>query len=200
MSGIATHRRGRRAPLLPLVLGGVSGLLGLGGVAACREPTVGVALRFPSEATFLLTNTITVDVYDGSGTGDEGPDAICRSLSVQTSVTPPGAEILESSGNRNACEALDGAIAFEHIAVGRRVFFAEAVDFTSTAILRGCTVADVFGDEQSLEGARAETAKALGANGLVEVQLATLPTYPDGVTPACENVAAKCEENKPCVE
>lgn len=168
-------------------------------LAGCREPTVGVRLRFPSEATFLLTNTITVDVYDGEGTGEQSPDAICRALSVQTSVAPAGVQALESSGNTSACQVLDGGVTFEHVPVGRRVFFAEAVDFDGAAILRGCSVADVFGDEQALVDEEAAAADKLDATALVDVQLATLPTYPDGVTPQCADVVAKCEENQPCV-
>lgn len=174
--------------------------LALALAGACREPTVGVRLRFPSEETFLVTNTVTVDVYDGEGAGEQSPDAICRALSVQTSVAPAGVQTLESSGNTSACQVLGGGVTFEHVSVGRRVFFAEAVDFDGAAILRGCAVADVFGDDEELAGDEADAAKKLGANALVEVQLATLPTYPDGIAPACENVTAKCEENKPCVD
>ena len=167
----------------------------------CSEPVVGVRLRFPSERTFLITNTITVDVYDGEGTGAQSPDAICRALSVTTSVAPAGVQALQSSGNTSACQLLDGGVSFEGVDVGRRVFFAEAVDAAGAAILRGCTVADVFGDPQELAGEDDEIATALGANALVDVQLATLPTYPEDQIPSCADVAAKCgEENQPCFE
>ena len=167
---------------------------------ACSEPVVGVRLRFPSVQTFLVTNTITVDVYDGEGSAEKSPDAICRALSVSTSVAPKGVQALKSSGNTNACDLLAGGIGFSGVDVGRRVFFAEAVDFQDTAILRGCTVADVFGDPQKLsDNDKAEADKVGGANAFVDVQLATLPTYPDALTPTCADVAAKCEENKPCV-
>ena len=54
-------------------------------LAACAEPSVGVRVVFPSEETFLLSSVATIDVYDGEGTGDKSPDAICRALSVESS-------------------------------------------------------------------------------------------------------------------
>jgi hypothetical protein len=167
----------------------------------CSEPVVGVRLRFPSETTFLITNTITVDVYDGEGSGAQSPDAICRALSVTTSVAPEGVQALESSGNTPACALLDGGVTFESVDVGRRVFFAEATDAAGQAILRGCSVADVFGDAAdpaTLAPDDAATVDALGANALVDVQLATLPTYPEDQVPLCDDVTAKCTENQEC--
>jgi hypothetical protein len=168
--------------------------------AGCAEPAVGVRLLFPSEETFLVTNTVTVDVYDGEGTGDTSPDAICRALSVTTSVAPAGVQALKSSGNTAACQLREGGVTFDDVPVGRRVFFAEATDFDGTAILRGCSVADVFGDEEELAEDEAEAGKKLAAVAFVEIQLATLPTYPEDPAPTCADVAAKCEDNKPCVE
>lgn len=174
----------------------VTGLCG----SACNQPVVGVRLRFPSEQTFLITNTVTVDVYDGSGEGKTSPDAICRALSVQTSVAPDGVQALESSGNTSACQLLDGGVHFENVDVGRRVFFAEAVDFTGTAILRGCVVADVFGDSATIADDEKAAADKLHATSFVQVQLATLPTYPADAVPKCADVKAKCQENQKCVD
>jgi hypothetical protein len=191
-----------RPPLAPRGAALLAALGALAATAACREPTVALRLRFPSEEAFLLSNTITVDVYDGSGRGERSPDAICRALSVQSSVAPAGVQALESSGNTSACAVLDGGVIFRSVAVGRRVFFAEAVDRSGAAILRGCSVADVFGDDEGLEGldeGQQLTAEKLGATSVVDVQLATLPSYPDDTTPTCESVAAKCEENQACV-
>jgi hypothetical protein len=172
----------------------------LGGIAGCREPTVGVRLVFPAEEAFLLSNTISVDVYDGGGSGETSPDAICRALSVESAVAPAGVQPLKSAANTAACGVLDGGVSFDDLSVGRRVFFAEAADLQGVPILRGCTVADIFGDDdEGLAGEAAEDASSLGANAIVNVQLATLPSYPDGVTPLCEDITAKCEENKPCV-
>lgn len=173
----------------------------MGGALACAEPVVGVRLLFPSETTFLITNTITVDVYDGEGSGAQSPDAICRALSVTTSVAPAGVQALESSGSTSACQLLDGGVTFENVDVGRRVFFAEATDAQGAAILRGCSVADVFGDAvdpETLAPEDAEAADALGASALVDVQLATLPTYPEDQVPLCDDVTAKCTENQEC--
>ena len=168
--------------------------------AACSQPVVAVRLRFPSEQTFLITNTVTVDVYDGGGSGKKSPDAICRALSVETSVAPDGVQALDSSGNTNACQLLDGGVHFENVDVGRRVFFAEAVDFTGTAIMRGCTVADVFGDREKISDDEKEAADKLHATAFVQVQLATLPAYPDAAVPKCADVKAKCQENQKCVD
>lgn len=158
-------------------------------------------LRFPSERTFLISNTVTVDVYDGEGVGAQSPDAICRALSVTTSVSPVGVQALHSSGNTSACQLLDGGVTFPAVAVGRRVFFAEAVDAAGAAILRGCTVADVFGDAVELAGPDEELAAGLGASALVDVQLATLPSYPEDQLPSCADVAAKCgSERESCFD
>ena len=57
-----------------------------------------------------------------------------------------------------------------------------------TAALRGCSVADVFPDPSD-----DPEAAGLGVTGFVEVQLATLPTFPDEQTPTCADVAAKAK-------
>jgi hypothetical protein len=157
-----------------------------------------VRLKFPSQETFLVTNTVTVDVYDGSGTGTTSPDAICRALSVDSAAAPGGVQALDSSGNQPACHFLDGGVSFENVAVGRRVFAASAVDFHGTSIMRGCTVADVFGDNDKITDDEKQAAQQLHATSFVTVQLATLPEY-TAVTPTCADVNAKCQENKPCV-
>ncbi len=174
----------------------VRGLLPLLSLLAvgCQNQAVGVRLRFPSERTFLLTNTVSLSVYDGEGTGDTSPDAICRSLSVVSSVAPAGLQPLESSLNQPACGFLDGGVTFDAVETGRRVFFAEATSFAGTPVLRGCTVADVYPDPSD-----DPEAEGLGVTGFVEVQLATLPSFPDEQTPTCADVAAKCQENLPCV-
>jgi len=165
--------------------------------SACQEPSVGVRLRFPSQETFLVTSTVTVDIYDGEGVGEQSPDAICRALSVQSAVAPAGLQPLKSSRNTNACEFLDGGVSFQGLEVGRRVFFAEAVSFDASAILRGCVVADVVDAPQADVDPTAST--ELDVQSIVDIQLATLPTYPDDVQPACEDVNAKCVENVQCV-
>jgi hypothetical protein len=171
-------------------------VVGVGMLAACQEPSIGVRLRFPSEQTFLITNTVTIDVYDGEGTGAQSPDAICRALSVESAVAPAGLQPLKSSRNTNACQFIDGGVSFDGVETGRRVFFAEAISFDASAILRGCTVADL----STTPGPDDPAAAELGVQSLVDIQLATLPTYPDNVQPACEDVVQKCAENKPCVD
>ncbi|MBI1948680.1 MAG: hypothetical protein HYS27_23540 [Deltaproteobacteria bacterium] len=160
---------------------------------ACQSEAVGVRLRFPSERTFLLAETVSLSVYDGEGTGDTSPDAICRALSVQSSVAPAGLQPLATSLNQPACTFADGGVSFDAVETGRRVFFAEATSAEGLPALRGCTVADVYPDPTD-----DPEAAALGVTGFVEVQLATLPSFPDEQTPSCANVAAKCQENQPC--
>lgn len=162
-------------------------------VLGCQNEAVGVRLRFPSERTFLLTNTVSLSVYDGEGTGEASPDAICRSLSVVSSVAPAGLQPLQTSLNQPACTFLDGGVSFSAIETGRRVFFAEATSFEGSPVLRGCSVADVFPDPSD-----DPEADALDVTGFVEVQLATLPSFPDEQAPSCADVTAKCQENQPC--
>jgi hypothetical protein len=65
-------------------------------------------------------------------------------------------------------------------------------------VLRGCTVVDLFGDDDdALDGDDAAIARDLGANALVEVQLSFLPDFPAGVS-GCTSIAEKCEENISC--
>jgi hypothetical protein len=167
------------------------------GLAACQEPAVGVALVFPSERAFLAAASARVDVYDGSEVGERSPESICRSLSVNPPTPPAGVRPLASSGTTDVCELRGGRLQLEAVPVGRRLFFVEATDFNSTAILRGCTVADVFGDEASTGDDDDIRASELGVVALVRVQLATLPEFP-AEAPGCANVAEKCEENVSC--
>lgn len=141
-------------------------------LAACEPPTVPYRLRFPSEETFLLSSTARVDVYDGTGTGDGSPDAICRALSVGQ---PAPVATLASTGKRDVCEFLDSPGLPIEVATGRLVLFAEAEADDGTKLLRGCAVVDVLAESEG-----------------VEVQLSTLPTYPDSPTPSCPNRQTKC--------
>ena len=174
---------------------GVAGLLGLVFLAGCQEPTVGVRLVFPSELAFLHAAVARVDVYDGSDLGDRSPDAICRALSQSPAAPPPGVQPLASSGNTDACSLDDGGVVLAGVGVGRRVIFVEGQDFDGQAILRGCTVVDIFGDaDDSFDAAGGAAAKDLGATALVDVTLAILPEFPAGPA-GCNSVAEKCEED-----
>ncbi len=194
-------RAARAQALRPLQAGllaclGVGALVGLG--AGCDRPTVAVRLVFPSEQTFLASALARLDVYDGGGTGERSPDAICRSLSV-TPPTPPQGVAPIASISTDVCDFRAGGVDLRDVGVGRRVFFVEAQDFSGQAILRGCAVEDVYGDAQQLDGDDAGAAKDLGANGFVEVQLATLPEFP-AEAPTCASVEEKCEENTACTQ
>ena len=123
----------------------------------------------------LLAETVSLSVYDGEGSGEASPDAICRALSVQSSVAPAGLQPVATSLNQPACTFLDGGVAFDAVETGRRVFFAEASGADGLPALRGCTVADVYPDPTD-----DPEAAALGVTGFVEVQLATLPSFPAG--------------------
>ncbi|MCC7072117.1 MAG: hypothetical protein IT383_12385 [Deltaproteobacteria bacterium] len=162
-------------------------------VLGCQNEAVGVRLVFPSERTFLLAETVSLSVYDGEGNGEASPDAICRSLSVVSSVAPAGLQPLATSLNQPACTFLDGGVTFDAIETGRRVFFAEASSAAGVPALRGCAVADLFADDSD-----DPEAEDLGVASFVEVQLATLPSFPEEQTPACADVDAKCQENQRC--
>lgn len=169
-------------------------------LSACADPAIGVRVVFPSEETFLVSSVATIDIYDGEGTGDKSPDAICRALSVESSEPPQGLSSLASTSKRNVCELRGGAIALEGVGVGRRVVFAETQS-GNTALLRGCVVVDLFADgDGDGDGDDAAAAEELGVQSFVEVPLATLPTYPEDVEIACDGIAAKCEEQQSCTE
>lgn len=168
------------------------GAIGAACVAAgaCAPPQVGLRLRFPSAESFLLSSTARVEIYDGA----DAPDAICRALSVGQ---PAGIRTLQSTGKQDVC-LFHAGVEIDAIDVGRKVIFAEVDDATGTGILRGCAVVDVAGTEQLDDSDRAR-ADALGVVRFVEVQLATLPTYPADVEPTCADVDQKCEQKMDCV-
>lgn len=170
-------------------------IVGVGG--GCRQPTVGVQLVFPSEHTFLHAAVARIDVYDGSDSGERSPDAICRSLSTNPPSPPGGVELL-TSANAAVCDFAGGGVVLDEVGVGRRVIFVEAEDFDGQAILRGCRVVDLFGDDEPLTGDDGAVASDLGANALVEVPLAILPAFPAGAPGACQSIADKCEEKLIC--
>lgn len=143
-------------------------------LSACGAPTVPYSLVFPSEETFLLAETARVDVYDGTGTGRESPDAICRALSIGQ---PAPVSTLASTGKRAVCEFLDSPGLPLEVATGKLVLFAEAEAADGTKLLRGCSVVNVLGEGDE-----------------VKVQLSTLPTYPEAPAPACPNRQSKCGE------
>ncbi len=178
-----------RNVLLPLV-----SLLGLSG---CTQPGVGVRIVFPSELAFLHAAVARVDVYDGSEAGDRSPDAICRSLSRNPPTPPQGVQPLATSGNTDACNLRNGGVVLDNVGVGRRVIFVEATDIDGQAILRGCTVKDIFGDSEDLGGDDGAVAKDLDAVALVEVELAILPDFPAGPA-GCASLEEKCEEAVSC--
>ena len=118
-----------------------------------------------------MSRNARVEIYPGDGTGDESPDSICRALSIDAAAPRT---TLQSSGQRDVCE-FEAGLALEDVEVGRLVFAASVQDANGTTILRGCTVADVTADGDE-----------------VEIQLSTLPSYPDAPAPACPNVQRKC--------
>jgi len=167
-------------------------------LAGCQEPTVGVRIVFPSELAFLHTAVARVDVYDGSDAGNRSPDAICRALSQNPPTPPAGVQVLVTSGNTEACLLPAGGVTLDGVGVGRRVIFVEGIDVDGRPVLRGCSVVDLFGDDDdALDDDDAAIARDLGANALVEVQLSFLPDFPAGVS-GCTSIAEKCEENISC--
>ena len=167
--------------------------------AGCQQANVGVRLIFPSEQTFLASALARIDVYDGGDTGKHSPEAICRSLSVTPPTPPAGVAPIVTSGTTDVCLFRAGGVDLKNVGVGRRVFFVEAQDFNGQAILRGCSIKDVFGDVQALEGDEQGQADDLGVNGFVDVQLATLPEF-SVVLPSCKSIDDKCVEKVSCIE
>ncbi len=159
-------------------------------LTGCPEPTVAVQLVFPSELTFLHTAVARIDVYDGSGTGERSPDAICRSLSTNPPAPLSGVQPIATSGNTAACSMRDGGVVLEQVGVGRRVVLVEGEDFEGAVIVRGCAVVDLFADGD-------EDAPELGASAVVSVPMATLPAFPAGAA-GCTSIVEKCEENVSC--
>ncbi|HEY1099662.1 MAG TPA: hypothetical protein VGF99_12085 [Myxococcota bacterium] len=178
-----------------------SALIGLGLVAlatGCRQPTVAVEVVFPSSSAFLHAAVARIDVYDGSDVGDRSPAAICRSLSTNPPAPPSGVQPLASSGNTEICAFRAGGVTLPAIGVGRRVVFVEAEDFAGQAIMRGCSVVDIFGDDDTaLAGDDAAIARDLEAVSVVEVPVAILPAFPAGPA-GCQSITEKCEEGLSC--
>lgn len=166
--------------------------------SACADPAIGVRLLFPSVETFLLSSVASVEVYDGEGTGEKSADALCRALSIDASEPPAGLSPIASASKVDVCALREGGVTLD-VAVGRRVVFAQTERGT-TALLRGCTVADLTGTADSPTGDDAGRAETLGVGSFVDVPLASLPSYPDDVALTCDDVDAKCEERQACTE
>lgn len=180
-------------------------LLSLVAMCACGE-TVDYALVFPSAETFLISKNATVDVFDGSGVDTESPDAICRSLSVGND-SPLNS--LAGTSKKDVCEFRAG-LTIDSVPPGRLVFFAEAEDNDGTTLLRGCTVVDVTNslpsscvvDTDCPPGYGCRTRRDSDGESrdlcVLEVQLATLPSYPDAVDISqCPNQETKCNAGCP---
>ena len=142
----------------------------------CAPPEVGYQLRFPSLETFLISSVARVDIYDGT----DGSDETCRNRSV---ALPASENPMQSTGDRDVCEFQSGDVRIAAVDVGRLVFFAEAKDVNGAPIMRGCSVANVN-----------------AATEVVEIQLATLPSYPDNADPSCLNVQQKCQDAVSCFQ
>ncbi len=157
------------------------------GAAACTPPQVGLRVRFPSLESFLVAATARIEIYDGT----DAPDALCRALSVGQ---PAGTQALQSTTPQDVCLIASG-LEIDPVEVGRLVIFAEADDAFGSEILRGCAVHDVTG---LADEAVADEADPAGVVSFVEVQLATLPTYPEDAAPSCTSVEDKCERKVAC--
>jgi hypothetical protein len=184
----------RRASLLLLLL-----LVVL--LPACQEPSVGLRVRFPSIESFLVTTSMQLTVLDGAGTGPQSPDAVCRALSLTSATPPDGVNTLASAGPKDPCEFRSG-VKLDGIGVGRRVVYVEAQS-NAVAVMRGCSVVDVFGDAaDALSAEDKKLATSLDVNALIDVQLATLPTFPDAPQVTCQSVQDKCDGpvSKSCVQ
>jgi len=170
-----------------LIVGTLATALGVG--AGCGDASIGVRLVFPSERAFFASALARIDVYDGGGSGAATPDAICRSLSVNPPAPPAGVKPVATSGLADACDFADASVRIDGVGVGRRVFFVETVDHSSTTIVRGCTVVDLAAEPS------ASADDELVA--VVNVQLATLPTFPTA-PPSCTTLDEKCKEKVEC--
>lgn len=136
---------------------------------------VSYTLLFPSLETFFLSATASLDVYDGS----EDPDEICRNLSV---ALPANQQTLASSGSTDVCAFFDG-LATENVPQGRLVMAVTVNDAAGLALMRGCRVADIYGDNTEP----------------VVITLATLPNYPESPNITCTTPEDKCVDRLSCV-
>ncbi len=142
-----------------------------------EEPTLNYRLVFPHQNAFLLAQLASVTVYDAA---EADPDQVCRALSVGQAAD---AQSLQTTGDQNVCEfnVQDSDVTkLSGIDFGRLVFFAKVTDRNGDALMRGCTVADVTSETES-----------------VDIQLATLPQYPSEspstlLDPACTSIQQKC--------
>ncbi len=168
----------------------LAGLAAAVGVASgCGDAAVDVRLIFPSERAFLVSALGRIEVYDGEGSDDTSPDAICRSLSVSPPAPPAGVKPIATTGLTDVCALHDGQVRIDDVGVGRRVVFVETVDHDSKTIVRGCTVVDIDDSSSSADGR--------GAPQPLTVQLATLPAFPTA-QPACDTIEDKCKEKVEC--
>jgi hypothetical protein len=171
-------------------------LAALPAVFACREPNVGVRYQFPSERAFLLTNILETSVFPADGAGSKSPEQICQTLSTPGALAPDVIAVAKQLDD--ICSFRNGTATSLAVAVGRYVFFARGVGFENETTASGCVLADVFGDEEKLTDADLEFAKDLDVVALVDVPMASAPSFPEQIVPLCQNAEDKCVANTPC--
>ena len=169
----SARRSGNNVPMMCRPLA-VVGSMVLALSTGCGGPELSYEVVFPSLSTFLLSANAVVSIYPGA----EAPDRICRNLNVNLGA---GVEQVAGTGKIDVCELREQNALFENVDVGRVVFFAEVGDKFSNALMRGCTVADVFHDSDP-----------------IQITLSTLPTYPEAVDLGCESAQDKCDAKTQC--
>jgi hypothetical protein len=157
------------------------------GAIGCAEPSIDVRLVFPSERAFLSSMTARVDVYAGTGTDDQSPEATCLRLAVATSFPPPGLRPLATSGVQDVCAFSEGSVRIADVGVGRRVLWAGALDEAAQLLVAGCAIVDLTENERDGDG----------IVDTLDLQLSTLPAFPPS-PPSCATVDEKCKEKIEC--
>lgn len=129
-----------KTSLLPtLRMASLVGPLALSALAGCAPARVPFQVIFPSEESFLVTNTVRVRVFAST------PTTTCANL-VASSAGELGisTEALVTLSGVQPCD-LRAGVSISDPGAGQRAFLVEGQDADGNAILVGCTQSQVYG-------------------------------------------------------
>ena len=108
-------------------------------LASCAPAQVPFRVVFPSEETFVVSNTVHVRAFVAA-------EPMTCAVLVATVAGGLGVSALPSFDRDgiNPCD-FDRGVAFPDVGAGQKLFLVEALDEAGSTILAGCTQAEVYG-------------------------------------------------------
>jgi hypothetical protein len=150
---------------------------------SCRQPVVGIRLAFGGDAPYLLTKSVEVAAFDASLPAVAAD--VCRSL-LTPNAPAPSSEPVETV-SFDICATDAPALS---LPVGRWLLIARGRGYDDSFTVGGCSIVDLFGDDETLSGDEAAFAQSVDATSVVSIDMTPLPTLPS-TAPTC-SLEDKC--------